>query len=74
MDRADRQARDTDLRRGHRISRADLADAILASLHDPEPSRPQSIGYQPMDATGPIRLSRWLHRIAHLRSIADTLS
>ena len=31
-----RQARDTNLRRGNRISRADLADAILAGLHDPD--------------------------------------
>jgi putative NADH-flavin reductase len=31
-----RQARDTNLRRGNRISRADLADAILTSLHDPD--------------------------------------
>jgi len=31
-----RQARDANLRRGYRISRADLADAILASLRDPD--------------------------------------
>jgi putative NADH-flavin reductase len=31
-----RQARDANLRGGARISRADLADAILASLHDPD--------------------------------------
>jgi putative NADH-flavin reductase len=31
-----RQARNTNLRRGNRISRADLADAILTSLHDPD--------------------------------------
>jgi putative NADH-flavin reductase len=31
-----RQARDGNLRGGSRISRADLADAILASLHDPD--------------------------------------
>jgi putative NADH-flavin reductase len=31
-----RQARDTNLRRGNRISRADLAAAILASLDDPD--------------------------------------
>jgi uncharacterized protein YbjT (DUF2867 family) len=31
-----RQARDANVRRGYRISRADLADAILASLRDPD--------------------------------------
>ncbi len=31
-----RQARDANLRGGYRISRADLADAILASLDDPD--------------------------------------
>jgi uncharacterized protein YbjT (DUF2867 family) len=31
-----RQAKDANLRRGYRISRADLADAILASLDDPD--------------------------------------
>jgi putative NADH-flavin reductase len=31
-----RQAQDANLRRGYRISRADLADAILASLDDPD--------------------------------------
>jgi putative NADH-flavin reductase len=31
-----RQAKDSNLRRGSRISRADLADAILASLDDPD--------------------------------------
>jgi putative NADH-flavin reductase len=31
-----RQARDANLRGGYRISRADLADAILASLQDPD--------------------------------------
>jgi putative NADH-flavin reductase len=31
-----RQAKDANLRRGYRISRADLADAILASLQDPD--------------------------------------
>jgi putative NADH-flavin reductase len=41
-----RQARDANLRRGYRISRADLADAILASLHDPDTVKATiAIGY-----------------------------
>jgi putative NADH-flavin reductase len=41
-----RQAKDANLRRGYRISRADLADAILASLHDPDTVKATiAIGY-----------------------------
>jgi uncharacterized protein YbjT (DUF2867 family) len=41
-----RQAKDSNLRRGYRISRADLADAILASLDDPDTVKATiAIGY-----------------------------
>jgi putative NADH-flavin reductase len=41
-----RQAKDSNLRRGSRISRADLADAILASLDDPDTVKATiAIGY-----------------------------
>jgi putative NADH-flavin reductase len=41
-----RQAKDTNLRRGYRISRADLAEAILASLDDPDTVKATiAIGY-----------------------------
>jgi putative NADH-flavin reductase len=41
-----RQASNTNLRRGYRISRADLADAILASLDDPDTVKSTiAIGY-----------------------------
>jgi putative NADH-flavin reductase len=41
-----RQAEDSNLRRGYRISRADLADAILASLDDPDTVKATiAIGY-----------------------------
>jgi uncharacterized protein YbjT (DUF2867 family) len=41
-----RQARDANLRGGSRISRADLADAILASLQDPDTVKATiAIGY-----------------------------
>lgn len=41
-----RQATDANLRRGYRISRADLADAILAALEDPDSVKATiTIGY-----------------------------
>ena len=41
-----RQAKDANLRGGSRISRADLADAILASLADPDTIKATiAIGY-----------------------------
>jgi putative NADH-flavin reductase len=41
-----RQAKDSNLRGGSRISRADLADAILASLDDPDTVKATiAIGY-----------------------------
>jgi putative NADH-flavin reductase len=41
-----RQAKDSNLRGGSRISRADLADALLASLHDPDTVKATiTIGY-----------------------------
>jgi putative NADH-flavin reductase len=41
-----RQAKDANLRRGYRISRADLAEAILASLDDPDTVKATiAIGY-----------------------------